>query len=106
MKCLRYRYLLPFFGYVTPRPNNVILITRMTSTLDTLTEGQSATIQSFSDKFLSLKLIEMGCLPGETVTLSYIAPLGDPIAIEVSGYTLSLRKQEASTVLVDVISKN
>ena len=40
------------------------------STLDTLIEGQSATIQSFSDKFLSLKLIEMGCLPGETVKLS------------------------------------
>ncbi len=78
----------------------------MISTLDTLSEGQSATIQSFSDKFLSLKLVEMGCLPGETVKLSYKAPLGDPIAIEVSGYTLSLRKQEASTVLVDLVSKN
>jgi len=76
------------------------------STLDALTEGQSATIHSFSDKFLSLKLIEMGCLPGETVKLSYVAPLGDPIAIEVSGYMLSLRRQEASTVLVNVIPEN
>lgn len=78
----------------------------MTSTLDTLTEGQSATIQSFTDRFLSLKLIEMGCLPGETVKLSYIAPLGDPIAIEVAGYTLSLRKQEASTVVISVDNQN
>lgn len=78
----------------------------MTSTLDTLTEGQSATIRSFTDRFLSLKLIEMGCLPGETVKLSYIAPLGDPIAIEVAGYTLSLRKQEASTVVISVDNQN
>lgn len=103
---LRYSGLIPFFRYSPQRPNAVTLITRIMSTLDTLTEGQSATIQSFSDKFLSLKLIEMGCLPGETVKLSYVAPLGDPIAIEVSGYMLSLRKQEASTVLVSVISEN
>ncbi len=76
------------------------------STLDTLKQGETATIQTFNDAFLSLKLIEMGCLPGETVKLAYTAPFGDPIAIEVSGYTLSLRKQEASTVVVSVNTKN
>ena len=70
------------------------------TTLDKLKIGQTARIQEFTDNFLSLKLIEMGCLPGESVKLSNIAPLGDPIAIEVSGYLLSLRKQEASTVIV------
>ncbi len=75
-------------------------------TLDTLKIGETATIQSFTDSFLSLKLIEMGCLPGETVKLANIAPFGDPIAIEVSGYLLSLRKQEASTVEVNVLSGN
>lgn len=70
------------------------------TTLDKLKIGQSALIKKFTDDFLSLKLIEMGCLPGETVTLSNIAPMGDPIAIEVSGYLLSLRKKEASTVVV------
>ncbi len=70
------------------------------TTLDKLKIGQTALIQEFTDKFLSLKLIEMGCLPGETIRLSNIAPMGDPIAIEVSGYLLSLRKQEASTVIV------
>lgn len=72
------------------------------TTLDKLKIGQKASIKEFTDNFLSLKLIEMGCLPGETVKLSNIAPLGDPIAIEVSGYLLSLRKKEASTVVVKV----
>lgn len=70
------------------------------TTLDKLKIGQTALIQEFTDSALSLKLIEMGCLPGETIRLSNIAPMGDPIAIEVSGYLLSLRKQEASTVIV------
>lgn len=70
------------------------------TTLDKLNIGQTARIQEFTDNALSLKLIEMGCLPGETIKLSNIAPMGDPIAIEVSGYLLSLRKQEASTVVV------
>ncbi len=70
-------------------------------TLDTLKIGQKAIIKSFTDSFLSLKLVEMGCLPGETVKLTNIAPLGDPLAIEIAGYQLSLRKQEASTVVID-----
>jgi ferrous iron transport protein A len=70
------------------------------TTLDKLKIGQTARIQEFTDNLLSLKLIEMGCLPGESVKLSNIAPFGDPIAIEVSGYLLSLRKAEASTVIV------
>ena len=48
----------------------------------------------------------MGCLPGEKIKLSNIAPLGDPIAIEVSGYLLSLRKQEAATIVVKINPAN
>jgi ferrous iron transport protein A len=44
--------------------------------------------------------MEMGCLPGEEIKISRIAPLGDPIAIHVSGYQLSLRKFEASTIIL------
>ncbi|MDF2449159.1 MAG: Fe2+ transport system protein [Bacteroidota bacterium] len=75
-------------------------------TLDTLIQGQMATIIDFTDDFLSLKFIEMGCLPGEKIRLANIAPLGDPIAIEVSGYLLSLRKQEAATIVVKLIPEN
>lgn len=65
--------------------------------------GQSAIIDSFTDKEMALKLLEMGCTPGEVVKLDRIAPFGDPIAISVAGYLLSLRKAEASTVLVSLI---
>lgn len=65
--------------------------------------GQSAIIDSFTDKDMALKLLEMGCTPGEIVKLDCIAPMGDPIAISVSGYLLSLRKAEASTILVSPI---
>jgi len=70
-------------------------------TLAQLKLGDTATIHSFAQKDLALKLIEMGCLPGEKIKLSNIAPLGDPFAFEISGYVLSMRKDEASSVLVD-----
>ncbi len=68
--------------------------------LSDLQLGQKAIIDSFTDSIMALKLLEMGCTPGEMVRLDNIAPLGDPIAISVSGYLLSLRKEEASTILV------
>jgi len=73
------------------------------SKLSELKKGQRAVIESFTDYDLSLKLLEMGCIPGEIIELSRIAPLGDPIAISVSGYQLSLRKDEAATICVKVI---
>lgn len=71
--------------------------------LSQLKVGQSAVIDSFTDTTMALKLLEMGCTPGEIVKLDRIAPLGDPIAISVSGYLLSLRKDEASTILISGI---
>ncbi len=68
--------------------------------LSQLELGQYAIIQDFTDVDMSVKLMEMGCLPGETVQLVKIAPFGDPISISVAGYELSLRRKEASTVLV------
>lgn len=68
--------------------------------LSDLLKGESGTIDSFTDELMSIKLLEMGCLPGEQVFVDQIAPLGDPIAITVSGYQLSLRKSEASTILL------
>ena len=70
-------------------------------TLDQLKPGESGIIKEFAHKEFALKLIEMGCLPGEKIKIPKIAPLGDPIAIEVSGYELSMRKQEAANVLLE-----
>jgi ferrous iron transport protein A len=67
-----------------------------------LKKGQKGIIDSFTDFELSLKLLEMGCVPGESIEVIRIAPLGDPIAISVSGYILGLRKSEAQTVRVRI----
>ncbi len=67
-----------------------------------LKKGQKGIIDSFSDSELSLKLMEMGCLPGEKIFIQRKAPLGDPIAISISGYSLSLRSEEAKTILVNL----
>ena len=71
--------------------------------LSELKLGNKAIIDSFSDKELALKLMEMGCLPGEKIHIERKAPLGDPIAISISGYVLSMRKAEAETILVNEI---
>lgn len=62
--------------------------------------GQRAEIVSFDDNELSLKLLEMGCLPGEIVEVTGVAPFGDPMAILVSGYILGIGKSEASNINV------
>lgn len=77
-----------------------------TFTLASMKLGERAVIDSFTDSEMSLKLLEMGCTPGEIIVVDNIAPMGDPIAIFVSGYLLSLRKKEASTVLVKPVIKS
>ena len=69
--------------------------------LSELKSGERATIHSFESSELELKLMEMGCIPGEEVVVEQIAPLGDPISIRIAGYSLSLRKNEAKQILVD-----
>lgn len=81
----------------------VFIVYNMSKNIHSLSQlhlGEKAVIHSFTDEEMSLKLLEMGCTPGEKVQIRNIAPLGDPIAISVSGYLLSLRKSEASTILV------
>lgn len=68
--------------------------------LSELKAGRSAIIVSFDSNDIFLKLMEMGCIPGEIVKINQIAPLGDPIAISISGYYLSLRLDEAQNIFV------
>lgn len=76
----------------------------MDKKLSELKPGQSAIIRKFNSTEISLKLMEMGCLPGENVILEQIAPLGDPISITVAGYKLSLRLDEAEEIIIDIIN--
>lgn len=71
--------------------------------LSELKIGERATISHFTDQELGLKLMEMGCLPGEVVEIERIAPMGDPIAITVLDYSLSLRLEEADVLEVNPI---
>jgi ferrous iron transport protein A len=72
-------------------------------TLAQLVRGQHATIvQLGCERALRRRLLDMGLVTGETITLSAVAPLGDPIEITVKGYRLSLRKAEASLVFVEL----
>ena len=71
---------------------------KATRTVADLKIGEKGVICCFSDQEMSLKLLEMGCLPGSEIQLSHKAPLGDPVCIKVLGYSLSLRLEEAATI--------
>ena len=65
--------------------------------------GKKAIIRSFEKDDIFIKLMEMGCIPGEIIRVEQVAPLGDPISISVAGYNLSLRINEADQILVEEI---
>jgi Fe2+ transport system protein FeoA len=69
--------------------------------LSEIKQGKVVTIVSFENSDLLLKLMEMGCLPGERIKIEQVAPLGDPISIAVAGYSLSLRLNEAHSIFVE-----
>ncbi len=62
--------------------------------------GEVGVISVFTDDELSVKLLEMGFLPGSSIRFNFTAPFGDPICVSVSGYDLSLRIEEASTISI------
>ena len=64
--------------------------------------GEKGVICCFKDEEMSLKLMEMGCLPGIEVKVGCKAPFGGPICINVEGYNLSLRVDEATTIMLQV----
>jgi ferrous iron transport protein A len=71
--------------------------------LSELKSGERAKILSFESTDLQLKLMEMGCLPGEEVVVEQKAPLGgDPISIRIAGYSLSLRINEANQINIEI----
>ncbi|HQW91637.1 MAG: ferrous iron transport protein A [Chitinophagaceae bacterium] len=73
----------------------------MKKRLSELRVGKTAVITAFENDDIFLKLMEMGCIPGEMVKVDQKAPLGDPISITVAGYHLSLRLDEAEMIWVE-----
>ena len=74
---------------------------RMYRRLSEVEVGKTVIIKHFENDDIFLKLMEMGCVPGETITIDQVAPLGDPISILVAGYSLSLRLNEAEHIWVE-----
>ena len=70
-------------------------------TLSQLGIGETGIVKEFTDLEMSVKLMEMGCLPGEEVEVERFAPMGCPIAIRVAGYQLCLRKSEAAIIIIE-----
>jgi ferrous iron transport protein A len=68
--------------------------------LSQLPAGKRAVIKSHDESDFQLTLMEMGCIPGEPVWIEMIAPLGDPMAIQIAGYYLSIRKADADKIWV------
>ena len=99
--------LLPYtLKAVASPPDFLGIFAALTMKLSELNPGQTAIINDFSDDDLSLRFLEMGCVPGEEILLERIAPLGDPIAIRVSGYSLCLRFSEAERILISTTERN
>ena len=72
-------------------------------TLDQFPIGQDAVItQVGGEGALRCRLLDMGLIPKTTVRVEKIAPLGDPLELRVRGYSLSLRKEDARNIDVEV----
>ncbi len=73
----------------------------MGRTIADLKIGEMAIITGYKEHDLTLKLLEMGFIPGSTVEINYKAPLGDPISVRISGYNVSLRLDEAAIINIE-----
>lgn len=74
-------------------------------TLDQLQENRLAEVKAVEENALTAKLTDMGLYPGQRVKLAFKAPFGNPIAVEMGGYTLGLRLEEAALVKVVYVSE-
>ena len=68
-------------------------------TIDDLKIGQSGVIDRVGGEgALRLRFLDMGLIPGTNVTLEKVAPMGDPIQIQVRGYELTIRREDAAKI--------
>ena len=75
----------------------------MLKTLDKFNVGETGLIKKVNGEGpLRRRLLDMGVTPGTSIYLRKKAPLGDPIEITIRGYELTLRKSEASLVVLEV----
>ncbi|WP_296685050.1 FeoA family protein [Flavobacterium sp.] len=78
----------------------------MRTTLNILKKGEKAIIKEFDVDAVPLKLLEMGCLPGNVVELLQIAPFGDPLYLNINGSHVAIRVETAKEIEVDLIENH
>ncbi|MDT0642078.1 FeoA family protein [Zunongwangia sp. F363] len=75
----------------------------MKLTVADLRRGQRGIIKEFSADVVPLKLLEMGCLPGNEVELVQTAPFKDPMYLNINGSHLAIRKETALEIEIELI---
>lgn len=72
-------------------------------TVADLRQGQKGIIKEFTTLILPIKLMELGCLPGNSVELVQVAPFKDPLYINVNGSHIAIRRALAKEIELDII---
>ena len=72
-------------------------------TIASLKKGQKAIIGEMTSQDIPLKLLEMGCLPGNHVELIQIAPFKDPVYLNINDTFLSIRRETAKLIHIELI---
>lgn len=75
----------------------------MKITVADLKKGQHGIIKEIAVDFIPLKLLEMGCLPGNEVEMIQTAPFRDPMYLNVNGCHVAIRKETAAQIEIDLI---
>jgi ferrous iron transport protein A len=75
----------------------------LVKTVAQLKRGEKGIIKEFADDILPIKLLELGCLPGNKIELVQIAPLKDPIYINVNGTHIAIRRAVAELIELEII---
>ncbi|SFA99302.1 ferrous iron transport protein A [Flavobacterium swingsii] len=78
----------------------------MNLTISNLAIGQKAIIKDFDINNIPLKLLEMGCLPGNMVEVIQIAPFGDPLYLNINDSHVAIRLETASIIEVEISKEN
>lgn len=76
------------------------------TTISHLKKGEKALIKEFDVEDIPLKLLEMGCLPGNIVEIIQIAPFGDPLYLNINGAHLAIRLETAAVIEVEMIQNH
>ena len=74
----------------------------MLITVAHLKPGQKGIIKDFGIDDIPIKLLELGCLPGNEIELVQVAPLKDPIYINVNGSHLAIRREMAERIPLEI----